>query len=175
MLTLFQLHQRREGHTRNKKRPHHVLERGSLLLLVKAPYLQCLLIFGHQLPSERLLNLLGFRPLAHENPYPLGKGLKTNRYKRSCHHQQPPVRRFRRKSSAKQPSKRLVTVHQRNLMTGERWVIPAASLVLELRLHCHVGVPRPPALGTIAWRVAQVANVALTAELQMVTMAMAGF
>lgn len=176
MLTLLQLHQRREGHTYNKNRPHHALEGGSLLLL-KAPCLQYLSIFGHPLPLKSILNFLGWplRPSAHENPlYPQGKGSKTNRFWKLCHHQRPLVRRFRPKSSAKQPSKPLVTVHRRNLMTVDRSVIPAASLVLELRPHCHVGVRHPLALGTIAWTVEQVVNAVLTAELRMVTMEMGG-
>lgn len=59
-------------------------------------------------------------------------------------------------------------------MTGDRWVIPAASLILELRLHCHVGVPHPLAQGITAWRVEQVANAGPTAGLEMVTMWMGG-
>ena len=173
MLTSLQLHQRKGGHTHNKNRLHHALEGGSSLLLFKVPYLQWLLIFGRQLLSKRFLDIPGqpLQPSAHENLlYPLGKGLKTNRYKRSCHHPQPPVRHFRPKNSVKLPSKQLATVHRRNLMTGDRQVIAAANLVLEPRLHCHVVAPRPLALGIIAWRVEQVANAALTVELQMVTM-----
>lgn len=173
MLTLPRLHPGREGHIHSKNLSRHALER-SLLPLLRAPYLQCPLIFGCQhLFSRKPLSLPG-QPVgrsAHENHrYLLGKELRRNRHRKLCHRQRPLVRRFRHKSSAKRPSKRSVTVRQRSLMTGDQRVISAANLVLELRHHYHVGEPHRLVHETIAWRVGQVANAALTADLGKVTM-----